>query len=136
MHRPTTRRTFLKQASSVSAGAAFAGLGMTTESYGRIVGANDRLNFAVVGLRSRGQAHRDSLADCKNVHLSHVCDVDQRYVAKFSEKCAAAFGQAPTLIEDYRKLLEVQDLDAVAIATPDHLHAPMAIMGVQADKHV
>ena len=112
-----TRRSFIKKA---SAGIALGGLGMSTESYARIRGANERLNFAVVGIRSRGQAHLGSLADLKkDAIVSHICEVDEQYVGKFSQKTAEAFGQAPTLIKDYRKLLEAKDLDAVTIATPD-----------------
>lgn len=136
MQKPTTRRNFLKKASAVSAGAALASVGMSAESYARIKGANDRLNFAVVGVRSRGKAHLEALADCKNVTISHICEVDQRYVEDFSGKTEKAFGQKPRLVKDFRKLMEIKDIDAITIATPEHWHAPMAIMGLQAGKHV
>jgi len=126
----------MKQASALSAGIALAGMGMSTESYGRIKGANERLNFAVVGIRSRGKAHLESISKCKNTFVSHICEVDQRYVKEFSEEAEKSFGQAPVLETDYRKLMEIKDLDAVTIATPEHWHAPMAIMGLQAGKHV
>ncbi len=137
MQQPTTRRAFLKQASVVSTGIALGGLGLSTESYARIKGANERMNFAIVGIRSRGQAHLGSLADCKkDTHVSHFCDVDERYIKGFSEKSEKSFGQAPTLIKDFRKLLETKDLDAITVATPEHWHAPMALMALQAGKHV
>ena len=136
MPRPTTRRDFIRQTTAASAGLAIGGMGLSTESYGRILGANERMNFAVVGIRSRGQAHLDSLADCQNVHLSHICEVDQQYVENFSKKTEKAFGQKPKLVGDFRKLLEIEELDAITIATPEHWHAPMAIMGLQAGKHV
>lgn len=135
MH-PTTRREFLKKASTVSAGMAIGGLGMSTESYARVKGANERLNFAVVGIRSRGRAHLDSIADISNATVSHICEVDQTYVKAFSERAVKKTGQDPRLVKDYRKLLEIKDLDAVTIATPEHWHAPMALMGLQAGKHV
>lgn len=135
--KSTTRRDFLKQASAVSAGMAIGGMGLSTESYARIHGANERLNFAIVGIRSRAKAHRDSLADLKKqANVTHICEVDQRYVKDFSEKTAEAFGQAPTLVTDFRKLMEIKDIDAITVATPEHWHAPMAIMGLQAGKHV
>ncbi len=129
-----TRRAFIKKA---SAGIALGGLGMSTESYARIRGANERLNFAVVGIRSRGGAHLGSLTDLKkDAIVSHICEVDEQYIEKFSQKTEKAFGQAPTLVKDFRKLMEVKDLDAITVATPEHWHAPMAIMGLQAGKHV
>ncbi|MFC1763667.1 Gfo/Idh/MocA family oxidoreductase [Planctomycetota bacterium] len=136
MHKATTRRDFLKQASAVSAGMAIGGLGMPTESYGRVIGANDRINFAVVGLHARGMAHLESLTKCKNTSVSHMCEVDQRYVQPFSEMAEKAFGQAPVLETDFRKLMEIKAVDAITVATPEHWHAPMAIMGLQAGKHV
>jgi len=131
------RRDFLKNTSLAGAGLALGVTAMSTESYGRIIGANERMNFAVVGIRSRGGAHLSSLADCKkDAMVTHICEVDQRYVPSFSGKVEKAFGQAPTLVKDFRRLMEIKDVDAITVATPDHWHAPMAIMGLQADKHV
>jgi predicted dehydrogenase len=131
------RRDFLKKTSLAGAGLALGATAMTTESYGRIMGANERMNFAVVGVRSRGKAHLSSLAACKkDARVTHFCEVDQSYSAGFSKATEKAFGQAPTLVKDFRKLMEIKDVDAFTIATPEHWHAPMAIMGLQADKHV
>ena len=134
---PSTRRDFLKQASAVSAGMAIGGMGLSAESYARIKGANERINFAIVGIRSRGMAHLESLAALKqHAHVSHICEVDQRYVKSFSEVSTKAFGQAPVLETDFRKLMEIKDVDAITVATPEHWHALMAIMSLQAGKHV
>lgn len=131
------RRDFLKTSSLAGAGLALGGAALTTDSYARVIGANERMNFAVVGVRSRGKAHLSSLADLtKDARVTHICEVDQRYVSGFSKSTEKAFGQAPTLVKDFRKLMEVKDVDAITVATPEHWHAPMAIMGLQAGKHV
>src|SRR5258707_14940982 len=129
-----TRREFL-EAVAVSA----AGLAATTtaKSYARIVGANDRLNFAVIGLNGRGYAHLSSLKANKNAaRISHVCDVDKNILKKFADAVQREMGEAPATEKDFRAILEQKDVDAITIATPDHWHTPMAIAGLQAGKHV
>jgi predicted dehydrogenase len=136
MKKSTTRREFIAKASAASTIAAIGGLGMSKKSYGRIIGANDRVNFAVVGIRSRGRAHMDSISACNNAIVSHICDVDQRYIALCSEETEQARGRAPQAETDFRRLIEIKDLDAITVATPEHWQASMAIMGLQAGKHV
>ncbi len=106
--------------------------------YGRILGANDRVNIAVVGINGRGNAHVAAITKSKDMHLRALCDVDSRTYdavrAKFSESYPD-IADTPTE-DDYRKLLELPDLDAVSIATPEHWHMPMALMALKAGKHV
>jgi predicted dehydrogenase len=68
--------------------------------------------------------------------VTHVCDVDKHELDKFAVAAKARFGQSPVKEKDFRKILESKDVDAITIATPEHWHAPMAIMGLQAGKHV
>ena len=128
-----TRREFIKTAAITSAGLA---VGLNAKSYGRIMGANDRINFAVIGLHGRGQSHLASIATCNNAVVSHICDVDKRELLQFSQKVKTKFNNNPAQEKDIRKLLESKDIDAITIATPEHWHTPMAIMGLQAGKHV
>jgi predicted dehydrogenase len=125
-----TRREF-------GAAAAVLALASTAKSYSQIMGANDRLNFAVIGLRSRAYAHLASLkANNANARISHVCDVDSVTLAKFAADTQKKMGVAPATEKDFRNILALKDVDAITIATPDHWHAPMAIAGLQAGKHV
>ena len=129
-----TRREFLD---TLAVGAAGMAIGSTAKSYGQILGSNDRLNFAVIGLHSRAYAHLDSLKLNKDTaRISHVCDVDSNILKKFADKAEAALGYAPATEKDFRHILQMKEVDAITIATPDHWHAPMAIAGVQAGKHV
>ena len=57
-------------------------------------------------------------------------------MAKFAAPLKSMMGAAPKTEQDFRKVLELKDIDAITIATPDHWHAPMAILGLQAGKHV
>src|SRR5208283_1357297 len=128
-----TRREFLRDTTIVAVGLAS---GLSAKSYSRIIGANERVNFAIIGLHGRGYAHLESVAACRNATISHVCDVDSRELDKFSIAVENKTGRAPTRVKDFRKLLESSDVDAVSIATPDHWHTPMAILALQAGKHV
>src|SRR5258706_10229273 len=129
-----TRRKFLD---TLAFGAAGLAAGTTARSYGQILGSNDRLNFAVIGLNGRAYAHLASLkANRSAARISHVCDVDGDILKKFAERTQQEMGEAPVAEKDFRKILEEKNDDAVTIATPDHWHTPMAIAGLQAGKHV
>jgi predicted dehydrogenase len=136
MKNNISRRYFIKASSLATTGVFLGSTAFSAKSYSRILGANDRINFAIVGLRSRAQAHRDALKFCSNVNVSHICDVDKRYFPEFSQKVKDQFGGIPQEIIDFRKLVEIKEIDAVTIATPEHWHAPMSIMSVQNGKHV
>jgi predicted dehydrogenase len=129
-----TRREFLD---ALAVGGAGLALGTSARSYNRIPGANERLNFAVIGLNGRGYAHLSSLKANKNAAcISHVCDVDSNILNKFADATKREMGEAPVAEKDFRRILEQKDVDAITIATPDHWHTPMAIAGLEAGKHV
>jgi predicted dehydrogenase len=125
-----TRREF-------TSGAAALAVASSAKSYSQIMGANDKLNFAVIGLNSRAYAHLSSLkANSAKARISHVCDVDSVTLKKFAAATEKSMGSAPATDKDFRNILALKDIDAITIATPDHWHAPMAIAGLQAGKHV
>jgi predicted dehydrogenase len=129
-----SRRTFLD---GLAVTAAAAAVNSTAKSYAQILGSNDRLNFAVIGLNSRAYAHLAGLkANSSKVRISHVCDVDSVILDRFAGRAETAMGYAPAKDKDFRKLLTSKDVDAITIATPDHWHTPLAIDGLRAGKHV
>jgi len=133
------RRSFIKKA---TASAAAITLGshlhaMTAKSYANIIGANDRIHLAIQGLGRRYPAYVQPIADKKNnVHLLYLCDVMKSQRDNAAIKFAEHIKNKPMLENDYRKVLEDKEVDAVFIATPDHWHTPGAIMAMQAGKHV
>ena len=129
-----TRREFLD---TLAVGAAGLVVSSTAKSYGQIMGSNDRLNFAVIGLNSRAYAHLSALkANKSSARIAYVCDVDSNTMAKFASNAEKEMGEAPKTEKDFRVVLQQKDVDAITIATPDHWHAPMAIAGLQAGKNV
>ncbi|OWW27322.1 oxidoreductase [Zobellia sp. OII3] len=132
------RRNFIKKASVGAAGLAFGGSinAMSAESYSRILGANDRINCAVIGVRSRAKAHFMAINKDSNAKVLYSCDVDDVILEEHNIWCKENIGYVPKVEKDFRKVLNKKKVDAVFIATPEHWHAPMAIMALQAGKHV
>jgi predicted dehydrogenase len=128
-----SRREFLKHIALGSVGLA---AGLNARSYARILGSNDRVNFAVIGLHGRAYAHLEGVAQNKNAAISYICDVDKRELDKFGAAVKKRLNQTPRMEKDFRKFLDSKDVDAITIATPEHWHAPMAIAALQAGKHV
>jgi predicted dehydrogenase len=123
--------------STLATGATGLAVASTAKSYGQIIGANDRLNFAVIGLNGRAYAHLSSLkANKEAAHISYVCDVESNILKKFADESQHELSYTPASEKDFRVILEKKDVDAITIATPDHWHAPMSILGLQAGKHV
>lgn len=129
-----TRRKFLD---TIAKGATGLAISSTAKSYGQILGSNERVNFAVIGLNSRGYAHISALkANKDTARIVHVCDVDSNILVKCAAFTEKELGYSPATGKDFRKIFELKDVDAITIATPDHWHTPMAIAGLQAGKHV
>lgn len=131
-----SRRKFIQASAASIAAASFStlgGLGFTASSYARIIGANDRLNMAVIGLHGRGKGLIKSIQAANNAHVVALCDVDSKVLEQ--AKSHVSSGQV-TGFEDFRQLLELKAVDAVAIATPDHWHTPMTLSALDAGKHV
>lgn len=125
------RREFLKGAAAVTAMAS------TARSYAQIAGANERVNFATMGLNGRGKAHLSAIRGNKDrARMAWCCDVDKSILEKFHGGAEKELGYSITAAQDFRKALDSKDVDAITIATPDHWHAPMAVLGLKAGKHV
>lgn len=132
------RRAFLKKAVMGAAAFSFGGVlpGFSARSYRHILGANDRINVAAMGVNSRGLAVSGNFARQENCEVMYVCDVDVRA----ADKCMAALEKIqkkrPRPSPDFRKALEDKDVDALIVTAPDHWHAPAAILACKAGKHV
>src|SRR6266700_4656758 len=96
-----TRREFLD---TLAVGAAGLAIGSSAKSYGQILGSNERLTFAVIGLNSRAYAHLSALkANKDSAHIAHVCDVESNILAKFAGNVEKQLGHAPATHKDFRK---------------------------------
>jgi predicted dehydrogenase len=144
MNDAINRRTFLQRAGAAGLGLSLAGYfssppetqAQTPAATGRTPGPNDKITAAVIGTNGRGMAHVDCLLALPGVEITCICDVDDRAIAKAIKAAARKQKTEPKGSKDFRKILEDKTVDAVTIATPDHWHAPMAILALQAGKHV
>ncbi len=127
-----SRREFIGRGATAAAGAAILG----AAAPGRVLGANDRINIAVIGIRSRGREHYEEWMKIPNVNVHTVCDADENLLPKAVGEVEKVQGRKPKIEYDIRKVLENKDIDAVSIATPDHWHALASIWACQAGKHV
>jgi predicted dehydrogenase len=117
---------------SVGAGA---GLVITPGRSGRAA-ANERVRVAVVGLRSRGTDLTRLFAANPGSEVVALCDVDDAMFAKPQRAIEKSAPPHPRVEKDFRRLLDDKTIDAVAIATPDHWHALLAVLACQAGKDV
>jgi predicted dehydrogenase len=83
-----------------------------------------------------GSSHVRELSARRDATVAYVCDVDSNRLATAAKAVASAAGKAPKTETDLRKVLDDKSVDAVFIATPDHWHAPAAILALDAGKHV
>lgn len=136
----TTRRELLRDAAAVTAVAMVAAQSARSSTFSvaapSVLGANDRIRIGFVGVGGQGMTHMRLLKENEeenNTVNAAVCDIYRR-----RKKAAQAFAELPdsAAYEDYRRLLERKDIDAVWIATSDNWHAPIAIAAMQAGKHV
>ena len=132
------RREFIKKAITGVAAVSVGGIlpGFSPKSYGNILGANDRIKVAIMGVNGRGTALATNYASQSNCEVLYISDVDSRA----AEKCIATIEpiqkKKPKAAPDFRKALEDKNLDALVVAAPDHWHAPAAILACKAGKHV
>ena len=139
---PISRRDFLSTTGKVSAGVLAAGVltscrqSSTLAPAAKVIGANDRINVGVVGVRSRGWELAKNAMGIKNVHLKAICDVDGNILDGRIAEVEKNNGYKPDAYKDMRKMFEDPDIDAVIFGTPNHWHALCAIWACQAGKQV
>ena len=122
-----TRRQFI-YTTAIAGAAAMSGFA-ATKPKARLLSANDKLNIGVVGAGGKGSSDTDH---CSSENIVALCDVDARTLASRKEKYPKA-----NTYNDWRVMLEKEkSLDAVIVATPDHMHAMVAATAMKLGKHV
>ncbi|MBI4893630.1 MAG: Gfo/Idh/MocA family oxidoreductase [Acidobacteria bacterium] len=102
----------------------------------RAVAASDKVNVAIIGVRGRGKALANEFAGVAEARVAAFVDVDETVLRQVSAGYEKKWGAKPALLGDMRRVFEDKRIDAVAMATPDHWHAPAAILACQAGKDV
>jgi predicted dehydrogenase len=129
------RRKFLHSSAMWAAGSS--AVGGTALSYGRIVGANDRISLGHIGIGTRGKeldGMTSELKTTKNVEMTAVCDLWTGNLARAVAANQKYYGRAPRAVQHVNELLALKDLDAVIISTPEHSHSPLLKMVAETGK--
>ncbi len=129
-----TRRAFVSR--GMKATAFLAGAAALATPARPVLGANDRLNLAIIGLRNRGAEHVPQWAKIPGVRIAAICDVDENQFAAVSETVAKLQGAPPKTETDLRRVFESRDIDIVVVTTPNHWHALASVWAIQAGKDV
>jgi predicted dehydrogenase len=133
------RRDFIKTSAIGTAGIALGGVGFTAKSYASIIGANERINVGVIGIRNQGTVHVKNFCDLKDSHnvvVKTVCDTDELLFEPAAKIVSQKTGVKPSAEWDLHRVLDDKDIHAVSIAVPNHWHALATVWACQAGKHV
>ena len=133
-----SRRIFLKKASTGAVAFSLGGVlpAFSSKSYRNIIGANEKITVACMGVNSRGLAVGTNFASQKNCEVLHVCDVDTRAADICINAIEKIQQKKPIATPDFRKALEDKNVDVLIVTAPDHWHAPAAMLACSAGKHV
>jgi predicted dehydrogenase len=97
-----------------------------------VYGANSQVNVGLIGCGNRGDQLLDAFIDSPNCAPMAFCDLNEEYLKNAESKISGLINKT----KEYRQLLDIKDVDAVVISTPDHWHALQTIEALQAGKHV
>jgi predicted dehydrogenase len=125
MSNPTRREFVRKSAIGVTAAVTWSG----KRSFA--MGSSERVRIGIIGCGNQGGQHIKKLIQVADAEIVSVSDLDSQRLVKATAESAGAKGVA-----DFRRILDDPNVDAVIVATPDHWHAPAAIMALDAGKHV
>ncbi|MCC6280999.1 MAG: Gfo/Idh/MocA family oxidoreductase [Saprospiraceae bacterium] len=135
----SSRRKFIRQTSTALVGAGLAGmlpLEALAKNRGRI-SANDKIHYGLIGCKGMGWSNmKAALTNIPEAECIALADVDQNILDERAVNVEELRGKKPKLFKDYRKLLEMKELDAVIIGTPDHWHCLIFCDALSAGHHV
>jgi predicted dehydrogenase len=132
MKHGISRRAFFRR---TAAGALAAG-GALSAVRAHAVGPNEKVRLAVIGCGGMGGRHVEALTKNPECDLAAVCDVYRPRHNKAAKVVEDATGKKPDVYQDFRHILDRNDIDAIMVATPDHWHPLLTILGCQAGKDV
>lgn len=135
MGKEISRREFVKKG-SVGLAAGTVLMSTSAKSYAKILGANEKLNVACIGIRGRGGGHIRQYAEMKDVNVKYLVDIDENLFEERLAEVEQITGERPETEWDMRTVFEDKDIDAVSFATPNHWHALGTVWAAQAGKHV
>lgn len=134
------RRDFLKTSAGLALGASLGASALSAATAKRSVGANNRIRLGIIGCGDRGRnAHMKGLKpyiQSSNFEIVAVCDPWRQHREEAAAMAKEWFGREPKQCKSHNELLALKDVDAVTIASPDHLHTSHLEAAAKAGKHI
>lgn len=124
MNRPLNRRRFLKQTAVATTGTWL----LAGRARARSVSPNEKLNIGMIGVANRAG---EDLKEVSGENIVALCDIDDQFLAAVKPRYPGA-----KTYNDFRRLLDQKDIDAVVVGTPDHTHAVAAVAALRSGRHV
>jgi len=149
--KKTTRRSFISKTGTLAAGITLGASSVSAKSYSRILGSNEKIRIAFIGVGNRGSQVLHEFMNEPDCEIAALCDVYEPYILRDRSKVNPRYietrpRQIPKMGEnfssdvgrytDYRKMLEDKSIDGVYIGTPDHWHPLQTIHTIQSGKDV
>jgi len=135
MKEKISRREFLQKAGLLTAGVVVGSSLLNNKSYGRVLGANDRIRVAYAGVHGRGKMLIDSFSTAGGVDILYICD-PEKGAREGGLKLAQSQGFSPQGLEDFRTILDPNKIDALAVAAPDHWHTAAGVLALKSGVNV
>ncbi len=148
MSQRVTRRSLLEHGGKAAVGmaalgAALGGCGgssgpqrLATAVPRRPLGANDKINMAFIGCGGIAKYNLKHFMESEQINVIALCDIDRSHLEEVAQIVKNTSGEAPRLEKDYRRVIDMNGIDAVVISTPDHWHAIPMIAAAAAGKDV
>lgn len=135
-----SRRKFIKNSAIVTSGVGVLPQSLTILKKGRAIGANDRIRIGIIGCGSRGnKVYMDGIykhTDAMNVEIVAFADPWRVSREEANAKAKKWYGRDARQVVSYRDLLQLDNIDAVMIASPDHVHTTHLEAAAKAGKHI
>lgn len=137
-NKPIDRRQFISNATRTGLAASIVGGFHTANSSAAesTRSANDTIRVATIGVRGKGNTHLNRLESLEGCNVTAICDIDQNVLRQRASQLEKRTGRKIKPYDDYRKLVEDPNIDAVSIATCNHTHTLIAIAAMAAGKDV
>lgn len=130
----TDRRNFLKKMALATAGASLAtSMPFSMNSF---MGANEKLVCGLIGANGMGFSNLKAFLNQPNTECAAICDVDENVLKRSIAETEKIQKKRPKGFKDYRKMLEMSEIDVIIIGTPDHWHCLQMVEACQAGKDV
>ena len=131
------RRLFLKTGVATAVAASLKQSAVAQEQPANTSKSpGEKVVLGIMGVNGRGAAIANGMMAADNTEIGMICDVDSRAALRVGQLVGDKQGRVPEVVGDFRRILDNKGIDVLVVAAPNHWHAPAAILGCAAGKHI